>query len=98
MSPGRVRYVVEVTILPSVAPVNARTDASEPTGDYSTWTAVSLALLALGLAGAAMLVAADLSTVVQIKVITVVKERLSGHGQHAWAVALLGVAALPLVF
>ena len=78
--------------------MNARADATEPTRDYSTWTAVSLGLLALGVAGCALLVAADLSTLVQIKVVTVVKQRLSGHGQHAWAVAVLGIGALPLVF
>jgi hypothetical protein len=98
MSPGRDRYVVEVTILRRTAPVSARADASEPTRDYSTWSALSLGLLGVGLAGAAMLVAADLSTLVEIKVVTVVKERLSGHGQHAWAIAVLGVAALPLVW
>jgi hypothetical protein len=57
-----------------------------------------MGLLALGIVAVGMLIAADLSTLVQIKVVTVVKERLSGHGQHAWAVALLGLGALPLVF
>ena len=78
--------------------MNVRADASEPTRDYSPWSALSFGLLALGVAAVALLVAADLSTLVQIKVVTVVKQRLSGHGQHSWAVALLGVAALPLVF
>jgi hypothetical protein len=78
--------------------VNARVDVSEPTRDYSTWSVLSFGLLALGLAGVALLIAADLSTLVQIKVVTVVKERLSGHGQHSWAVAILGAGALPLVF
>ena len=78
--------------------MNARADASEPTRDYSTWSAVSLGLMALGVAGVALLIAADLSTLVEIKVVTVVKERLTGHGQHSWAVALLGLGALPLVF
>src|SRR3954452_2095665 len=76
----------------------ARASASEPTEDYTTWTGVSLALLAAGLAGGALLIAADLSTLVQIKVITVVKESLSGHDQHSWAMALLGVVALPLAY
>jgi len=98
MSPGRDRYVVEVTILPRTGLVSARTDASEPTGDYSTWSALSMGLLVAGLAGAAMLVAADLSTLVEVNVLTVVKERLSGHGQHAWAMAVLGVASLPLAW
>jgi hypothetical protein len=58
---------------------------------------LSFGLLALGIAGVALLIAADLSTLVQIKVVTVVKERLSGHHQHDWAVALLGLASIPLV-
>ena len=76
----------------------ARAGASEPTGDYSTWNAVSIGLLAAGLLGGILLIAADLSTLVQIKVITVVKEDLSGHDQHSWAMALLGVVALPLAW
>lgn len=76
----------------------ARAGASEPTGDYSTWNAVSLGLLAVGLAGGLLLIAADLSTLVEIKVITVTKERLSGHDQHSWAMALLGLVALPMAF
>ena len=73
-------------------------DASEPTRDYSTLTGVSLALLACSVAGALMLIAADLTTLVQIKVITVVKEELTGHDQHSWAMAVLGLAALPLAW
>jgi hypothetical protein len=76
----------------------ARAAASEPTGDYSTWNAVSIGVLAAGLLGGALLIAADLSTLVQIKVITVVKESLSGHDQHSWAMALLGVVSLPLAY
>jgi hypothetical protein len=76
----------------------ARAAASEPTGDYSTWNAVSIGLLAVGLLGGGLLIAADLSTLVQIKVITVVKERLSGHDQHSWAMAILGLASLPMVY
>jgi len=78
--------------------VNARVDASEPTRDYSTWSVLSFGLLAVGLAGVALLIAADLSTLVEIKVLTVTKDRLSGHGQHSWAVAILGVGSLPLLF
>src|SRR3954463_16803711 len=76
----------------------ARAHASEPTGDYTTWNAVSLGLLALGVAGGLLLIAADFSTLVQIKVITVVKESLTGHEQHSWAIAIVGVAALPLAY
>src|SRR5690349_19325313 len=81
-------------------PVSADTSATRPIEDYSKGNralpAASLALLIGGLAGAALLIAADLSTLIQIKVLTVVEQRLSGHGQHDWAVAFLGVAAIPL--
>ena len=76
----------------------ARAGASEPTGDYSTWSPASLGLLAAGLLGAILLIAADFSTLVEIKVITVVKESLSGHEQHSWAMALLGLVALPMAY
>ena len=42
------------------------------------WVGPAFGLLALGVAGCALLIAADLSTLVQIKVVTVVKQRLSG--------------------
>ena len=51
----------------------ARADASEPTGDYSTWSAASIGVLAAGLLGAVLLILADFSTLVEIKVITVTK-------------------------
>ena len=76
----------------------ARADASEPTGDYSTWSAASIGVLAAGLLGAALLILADFSTLVEIKVITVTKERLTGHDQHSWAMVILGVAAIPMAF
>ena len=98
MSPGRGRYVVEVTILPRTAPVTARAGAPEPTGDYSTWSAVSIGLLAVAVTGALLLITSDFTTLVQIKVITVVKESLTGHEQHSWAMTLIGIAALPLAY
>jgi len=76
----------------------ARADASEPTGDYSTWSPASLGLLAAGLLGAILLIAADFSTLVEIKVITVTKEKITGHDQHSWAMVILGVAAIPMAF
>lgn len=77
-------------------PVSADTSATRPTGDYSKWSWGSTALLIGGLAGALLLIAADLSTLIQIKVLTVVEKRLSGHAQHDWAVAFLGVVAIPM--
>jgi len=76
----------------------ARADASEPTGDYSTWSPASLGLLAAGLLGAILLIAADFSTLVEIKVITVTKEKITGHDQHSWAMVILGVAAIPMAY
>jgi len=78
--------------------VSADTSAPGPTGDYSKWNSASWAVLIGGLAGAALLIAGDLSTLIQVRVVTVVAQRLSGHSQHDWAVALLGVAAIPLAF
>ena len=74
----------------------ARAGASEPTGDYSTWSAVSLAVLIAGLAGAALLIAADFATLVKINVITVTKATYTGHERHLWSMVILGVFAIPL--
>jgi hypothetical protein len=57
-----------------------------------------LAVLGLGLAGAALLVMADLSTLVEIEVVGVVQETLQGGDQHSWAMVVLGLAAVPLAF
>jgi hypothetical protein len=76
----------------------ARAGASEPAEDYSTWSAVALAVLIAGLAGAGLLIAADLSTLVQIKVITVTKATFSGHERHLWAMVILGAFAVPLAY
>ena len=77
-------------------PVSADTSASRPTRDYSKWIPASWAVLVGALAGAFLLIAADLSTLLQIQVGTVVVKTLSGHAQHDWAVAFLGVVAIPL--
>jgi len=71
------------------SPVSAETSAPRPTRDYSNWIPASWAVLAGALAGAFLLIAADLSTLLEIKVLTVVEKRLSGHAQHDWAVAFL---------
>src|SRR4051794_35127849 len=80
--------------------VSADTSASRPTRDYSKGNPapppLSWAFLTVGLAAAFMLIAADLSTLLEIKVLTVVEKRLSGHAQHDWAVAILGLASIPL--
>ena len=92
------RYVVEVSILLESDPMSKHEADSGPTGDYSTWSVASIAVLIAGFAGGIMLIWADLSTLVEIHVVTVVQQELSGRDQHNWAVALLGVAALPLAW
>jgi hypothetical protein len=54
------------------------------------------ALLFTGLAGGLLLVAAELSTIVEVSVAGSVISRVSGADQHSWAVGLLGAIALPL--
>ena len=76
--------------------MSADTSASRPTRDYSKLPWASWAVLAGALAGSVLLILADLSTLLQIKVGTVTVQTLSGHAQHDWAVALLGVVAVPL--
>lgn len=75
---------------------------SEATEDYSkapsALGAVSLAVLALSALGAVLLVAAELTTVVQVKVGTEVVNAQKGHDRHSWALALLGLAALPMAY
>jgi hypothetical protein len=55
-----------------------------------------LLLCAAGVVGGALLIAADLSTLYQVKVITVVERTRSGHAQHDWALLVLGVAAIAM--
>jgi hypothetical protein len=52
-----------------------------------------LGLLALALAGAGLLIAAEFSTLYEIKVITVVKETRTGGDHHGYALLIIGVAA-----
>ena len=82
--------------------VGARASDPEATEDYSKGIAVTgpLAAGVLGLAGlgAVLLVAADLSTVVRVTVGSTVRYAQAGHDRHAWALAVLGVVALPLTY
>jgi hypothetical protein len=55
-------------------------------------------LLLSGLFGAGLLVAADLSTLYEVHVLTVVKASVTGHAQHSYALALVGLAGLPMAF
>jgi hypothetical protein len=53
-------------------------------------------LLATALLGGGLLVAADLSTLYSVAVVTVTKASVSGHAQHSYALVLVGLAALAL--
>ncbi|MEA2313286.1 MAG: hypothetical protein QOE28_3254 [Solirubrobacteraceae bacterium] len=46
--------------------------------------------------GGVLLIAADLSTLYAVHVLTVVKGSVSGHSQHSYSLALVGLAALPM--
>jgi hypothetical protein len=52
--------------------------------------------LIAGLAGAVLLVVADFSTLFEVKAVTAVLETRKGGEQHTYALALLGVVALPM--
>ena len=56
------------------------------------------ALMAGALAGAVLLIAADFSAVREVTVLTVVRERVHGGSEHFFALAVLGVVALPLIW
>ena len=57
---------------------------------------LSGALLLGGLIGGVLLVVADFSTLIEVTVITVVKDRVTGAEQHTYALVLLGALAVPM--
>ena len=56
------------------------------------------ALMAGALAGAVLLIVADFSAVREVTVLTVVRDRVHGGSEHFFALAVLGVVALPLAW
>ena len=73
-------------------------DRPGPTDDYSKRSVPLLALCAGAAFGALLLIAADFSSLIQIKVLTVTRERVTGHAQHDWALVVLGFAGLILAY
>lgn len=63
----------------------------------SLGTAVRAILAGVGFAGAILCLIATFSTVIQIKVLTVVKESYSGLDRHSIALVLIGVFAAVMV-
>lgn len=57
-----------------------------------------LVLPVLAALGGALLIAADFATLVDIQVITVSRERVSGGEAHAYGLALLGALAIVMAF
>ena len=51
-------------------------------------------LLLCGLIGGVLLIAADLSTLYEVRVLTVTKLSVAGHAQHSYALAVVGAAVL----
>jgi hypothetical protein len=54
--------------------------------------------IAAAFAGAILLIVADLSTLIQIRVLTVSKDTISGGSHHAYALLILGIFALPMAY
>ena len=64
---------------------------------YSKQKAVRWGLYGAGVAGAALLVVAEFSTVISVRVAAVVREEQTGLDRHAAALALLGLVALAML-
>jgi hypothetical protein len=60
--------------------------------------ALGIALSVAGFAGAILLIVADLSTLIEIRVLTVSKESISGGSHHSYALLILGIFALPMAY
>ena len=56
------------------------------------------ALAGAAFGGAILLILADLSTLIEIKVLTVSKESISGGSHHSYALLILGIFALPMAY
>lgn len=71
----------------------SRRDSGLPAG-------VQFGLLAVALAGVVVLVVADFSTLITVKVSqgSTPYDVVKGHEEHGWAMALIGVLALPMLY
>jgi hypothetical protein len=56
------------------------------------------ALAGAAFLGAILLIVADLSTLIEIKVLTVSKHSISGGSHHSYALLILGLFALPMAY
>ena len=67
-------------------------------GSIDSSSALGWALAAAAFVGAILLIVADLETLIEIKVLTVSKESISGGSHHAYALLILGIFALPMAY
>jgi hypothetical protein len=56
------------------------------------------ALAGAAFVGAILLIVADLSTLIEIRVLTVAKDSISGGSHHSYALLILGIFALPMAY
>jgi hypothetical protein len=56
------------------------------------------ALAGAAFVGSILLIVADLSTLIEIKVLTVSKDSISGGSHHSYALLILGLFALPMAY
>jgi hypothetical protein len=55
-------------------------------------------LLIMGLAGGVLLIVAEFSNVYEVKAVTAVIKRQSGHAQHSYGLLVIGLIALPMAW
>ena len=66
--------------------------------DIDTSLVLGIVLFAAAVGGPLLLIFSDFSTLIEIKVLTVSKKTISGGSHHAYAMLVLGLAALPMAY
>lgn len=79
------------------APEYSRGSRPRP-GPEAAFARVRWLLLAAALIGAALLVVADFATLLEVKVITVVRDSVMGGENHNYALVLIGLATVPMAW
>ena len=67
-------------------------------GRINASSVLGAALAGAAFLGAILLIVADLSTLIDIKVLTVSKHSISGGSHHSYALLILGLFALPMAY
>lgn len=79
------------------APEYSRGSGTRP-GPEDAFARVRWLLLAAGLIGGALLVVADFTKLLDVKVITVVRDSVTGGENHNYALVVIGVATVPMAW